>query len=74
MLGATASKIYENLRISSEKMGSKGLLIEPMTTTTTTTRTLESKLKIRNYHNCKYKVFMKMLSDQRTYKQLMNDF
>lgn len=64
MLGATASKIYKNLQIAMERMGSNGLLIQPNTTS--------KNNQIKTYHDCKYKVFIKMLSDQREYKQFMN--
>lgn len=60
MLGATAAHVYDNIQFASRCMGGGGLLIKP-----------KISQQIKNYHDCKYKVFMKMLSDQREYREIM---
>lgn len=59
MLGACAAKVYPTLEEASTAMGGTGTILKP------------KKVAV-DYHNRKYKVFLKMLSDQCAYKDIMN--
>ncbi|KAJ6644432.1 FGGY carbohydrate kinase domain-containing protein [Pseudolycoriella hygida] len=59
ILGACASKFYPDLESASHGMGGQGTLVRP-----------DPASKI--YHERKYKVFLKMVEDQRAYKEIMN--
>ncbi|XP_075164682.1 FGGY carbohydrate kinase domain-containing protein [Haematobia irritans] len=58
MLGACAAKVYQNLEDASAAMGGNGKMIKPQFST-------------KQYHDCKYQVFLEMLNDQRKYKDIM---
>ncbi|CAH0395308.1 unnamed protein product [Bemisia tabaci] len=57
MLGARAAGVYDNLRDAMESMAGTAFITEPY---------IKS-----NYHDRKYKVFLKMLQHQKEYRQIM---
>lgn len=59
MLGACASKVYPTLEEASAAMGGTGTILKP-------------KKETLEYHNKKFRVFLKMLNDQIEYKIIMN--
>lgn len=59
ILGACAAKIFDNVEIACKKMAGKAKVIYP-------------NADIHSYHNKKYKVFLKMIDDQRKYQEIMN--
>ncbi|XP_055840821.1 FGGY carbohydrate kinase domain-containing protein [Episyrphus balteatus] len=59
MLGACAAKVYPTLEAASAAMGGTGTILKPNEDTI-------------EYHNKKYRIFLKMLNDQRDYKIIMN--
>lgn len=60
MLGATASKVYPTLEAAVNDLSNSCFEIHP-------------DPKSREFHERKFKVFMKMLVDQQTYAKIMND-
>lgn len=58
MLGACAAKVYDSLESASAAMGGTGQLGIPQFAT-------------KDYHDCKYQVFLEMLKDQLKYKDMM---
>jgi FGGY-family pentulose kinase len=60
MLGATASGAYGDLRGSIEELSNDGCQVEPCA-------------ESFDFHAKKYKVFLKMLDDQRTYRDIMEN-
>lgn len=59
ILGATASKIYPDLKTAISDLKSEAYQIEANTNSF-------------EFHSRKYKVFLKMLSDQKSYKEIMD--
>lgn len=60
MLGATSSGLYKNLETAVKDLSSSCFEIAP-------------DLNSTDFHSRKFKVFMKMLSDQQTYSKLMTE-
>lgn len=60
ILGSLAAKVFPDILSASKAMGGNSKVILPKDSTT-------------NYHNRKYKVFLKMLDDQMVYKNIMNE-
>lgn len=58
MLGACAAKVYPSLEEASKAMGGSGTVINPNPDAV-------------KYHERKYKVFLKMLDDQKSYSDIM---
>lgn len=59
MLGAAASGYYPNLETAIKELSSSAIQITP-------------NLNSFNFHERKYKIFLKMLDDQKSYKNIMN--
>ncbi|KAK6188409.1 hypothetical protein SNE40_004586 [Patella caerulea] len=59
ILAASASGNYTNIQDAMEKMGGLGTVILP-------------DMDLKQYHEKKYKVFLKMLADQREYRNIMS--
>lgn len=60
ILGACGAKYFSNVETAVQSMGGNAKVILP-------------NKKIKEYHNSKYKVFLKMLSDQYSYKEIMEN-
>ncbi|XP_017475035.1 PREDICTED: FGGY carbohydrate kinase domain-containing protein [Rhagoletis zephyria] len=60
MLGACAANTFGSLEATSKAMGGTGVLLKPKSST-------------KDFHNRKYRVFQRMLEDQRKYKGIMED-
>lgn len=59
ILGASASGHFLNIQEAVEKMGGKGRLMKP-------------NIRQSDYHDKKYKVFLKMVEHQKEYSMIMN--
>jgi FGGY-family pentulose kinase len=65
ILGAVASTNYSSILDAIQKFNECGNFIEPLT---------KNNPRIKNYHDIKYSVFLKMYEDEISYKNLMNQW
>ncbi|XP_062543115.1 FGGY carbohydrate kinase domain-containing protein [Armigeres subalbatus] len=62
MMGACAAGVFADLKTAATEMGGTAEVVKP-----------DMSDDNRDYHERKYRVFLKMVDDQRTYEKLMNN-
>lgn len=58
ILGACGANYFPDIESAVSSMGGEATIVNP-------------HKAVLKYHNCKYKVFLKMLSDQQSYRAIM---
>ncbi|XP_058832044.1 FGGY carbohydrate kinase domain-containing protein [Topomyia yanbarensis] len=62
IMGACAAGIYMDLKTAAEEMGGAAEIVKP-----------DMSDRNRDYHERKYRVFLRMVDDQRAYEKIMNE-